>query len=163
GEDWHSDLTCDEAPPLGSILHLHTVPPEGGDTLFASMYAAWEALSPRMQALLEGLTAIHDADHVYRPLFPHLHRNYPPSTHPPGCAHPPGHRQEAALRQRLLRHPHRRAGAGRERGGAAFPLRPHPEPQLPGPLPLEPERHRLLGQPLHPAPRHLGLLPADPL
>ncbi|HZZ89533.1 MAG TPA: TauD/TfdA family dioxygenase, partial [Caulobacteraceae bacterium] len=46
GEDWHSDLTCDAAPPLGSILYLHTVPPSGGDTLFASMYAAYEALSP---------------------------------------------------------------------------------------------------------------------
>ena len=88
GEDWHSDLTCDAAPPLGSILHLHTVPAYGGDTLFASMYAAYEALSPRMQAYLEGLTAIHDADHVYRPLFPDIDRKYPCSTHPVIRTHP---------------------------------------------------------------------------
>ncbi len=88
GEDWHSDLTCDAAPPLGSILHLHTVPETGGDTLFASMYAAYEALSPRMQAYLEGLTAIHDADHVYRPLFPDVDRRYPCSTHPVVRTHP---------------------------------------------------------------------------
>ena len=54
GEDWHSDLTCDAAPPMGSILYLHTVPETGGDTLFASMYAAYDALSERMKAYLEG-------------------------------------------------------------------------------------------------------------
>jgi taurine dioxygenase len=88
GEDWHSDLTCDLEPPLGSILRLHTVPESGGDTLFASMYAAYEALSPRMQAYLEGLTAIHDADHVYRPLFPDVDRKYPCSVHPVIRTHP---------------------------------------------------------------------------
>jgi taurine dioxygenase len=88
GEDWHSDLTCDAAPPLGSILYLHTVPATGGDTLFASMYAAYEALSPRMKAYLEGLSAIHDADHVYRPLFPDVDRKYPCSTHPVIRTHP---------------------------------------------------------------------------
>jgi taurine dioxygenase len=88
GENWHSDLTCDAEPPLGSILYLHTVPESGGDTLFASMYAAYEALSPRMQALLEGLSATHDADHVYRPLFPDVERKYPSSSHPMVRTHP---------------------------------------------------------------------------
>src|SRR4051794_27205431 len=69
GEDWHSDLTCDAVPPMGSILYLHTVPETGGDTLFASMHAAYEALSPRMRTYLDGLTAEHDGNHVYRPLF----------------------------------------------------------------------------------------------
>ena len=50
-------MSCDEVPPLSSILHLHTVPPTGGDTLFASMYAAYNALSVRFKAFLEGLTA----------------------------------------------------------------------------------------------------------
>lgn len=88
GEDWHSDLTCDEAPPLGSILYLHTVPETGGDTLFASMYAAYDALSPPMKTFLDGLTAIHDADHVYRPLFPDVARTYPNATHPVVRTHP---------------------------------------------------------------------------
>jgi taurine dioxygenase len=66
GERWHSDVSCDEEPPLGSILYLHTVPPVGGDTLFASQYAAYEALSDRLKAYLEGLTATHSGDHVYR-------------------------------------------------------------------------------------------------
>ncbi len=88
GEDWHSDLTCDAIPPMGSILYLHTVPKTGGDTMFASMYAAYEALSPRMQAYLEGLSAEHDGDHVYRPLFPDLDRRYPCSMHPVVRTHP---------------------------------------------------------------------------
>jgi taurine dioxygenase len=88
GENWHSDLTCDAAPPMGSILYLHTVPEYGGDTLFSSMYAAYEALSPRMKAYLEGLTAVHDGDHVYRPLFPDIDRKYPVSTHPVIRTHP---------------------------------------------------------------------------
>jgi taurine dioxygenase len=88
GEDWHSDLTCDAIPPMGSILYLHTVPETGGDTLFASMYAAYEALSSRMKAYLEGLTAEHDGNHVYRPLFPDLDRQYPCSVHPVVRTHP---------------------------------------------------------------------------
>ena len=60
GEDLHTDVSCDAAPPMGSILYLTEVPPSGGDTLFASMYAAYDALSPRMKEILEGLTAVHD-------------------------------------------------------------------------------------------------------
>lgn len=88
GENWHSDLTCNDEPPMGSILYLHTVPDYGGDTLFSSMYAAYEALSPKMQAYLEGLTAIHDGDHVYRPLFPDVDRKYPCNAHPVIRTHP---------------------------------------------------------------------------
>ncbi|HEV2365277.1 MAG TPA: TauD/TfdA family dioxygenase [Caulobacteraceae bacterium] len=88
GDDWHSDLTCDEAPPMGSILYLHTVPETGGDTLFCSMYAAYEALSERLRGFLDGLTAEHDADHVYRPLFPDAQRTYPRAVHPVVRTHP---------------------------------------------------------------------------
>lgn len=88
GENWHSDLTADEKPPLGSILYMPIVPEFGGDTLFASMYAAYDALSPKIKSYLEGMTAIHDADHVYRPLFPDLDRKYPKSSHPVVRTHP---------------------------------------------------------------------------
>ena len=65
GELWHSDVSCDVDPPLGSILRVEQVPPSGGDTLFASMYAAWEALSDRMQRLLGELTAVHEGRQYY--------------------------------------------------------------------------------------------------
>ena len=66
GEQWHSDVSCDARPPMGSILRMHTVPDTGGDTLFANMYAAYDALSERMQALLDGLQAVHDGGPYYR-------------------------------------------------------------------------------------------------
>lgn len=66
GERWHSDVSCHQEPPLGSVLHLHVTPPLGGDTLFASNYAAYEALSPRLKTYLEGLTALHAGERNYR-------------------------------------------------------------------------------------------------
>jgi taurine dioxygenase len=66
GENWHSDVSCDREPPMGSILYMHELPPVGGDTLFASMYAAYEALSEPMKRFLEPLTAWHEGEHVYR-------------------------------------------------------------------------------------------------
>ncbi len=54
GQGWHTDVSCDETPPSASMLHLHTVPEAGGDTLFASMYEAYEALSPALAGFLDG-------------------------------------------------------------------------------------------------------------
>ena len=57
---WHSDVTFSDEPPLGSILLARKVP-ERGDTMWADMYAAYEALSPAMKRYLEGMTALHQA------------------------------------------------------------------------------------------------------
>jgi taurine dioxygenase len=57
---WHSDVTFEKCPPLGSILRAVAVPETGGDTMWANMYAAHDALSDTMQGLLSGLTAFHD-------------------------------------------------------------------------------------------------------
>lgn len=82
GEAWHSDLSCNEEPPLGSILYLHTVPRFGGDTLFSSMYAAYDALSDKMKAYLDGLYAVHDGEHVYRKYTQDVNKRFPTNTHP---------------------------------------------------------------------------------
>jgi taurine dioxygenase len=91
GEEWHSDVSCEDEPPMGSILHLHEVPADGGgDTLFASMYAAYEALSAPMQRLLEGMTAIHDGERVFRGRYgaDDRGRECPRAEHPVVRTHP---------------------------------------------------------------------------
>jgi taurine dioxygenase len=92
GEGWHSDVSCDPEPPMGSILYLTTCPPHGGDTLFASMYAAYEALSARMQTYLEGLVAVHDGEAAYRGTYQNFgvaeKPVYPRAEHPVIRTHP---------------------------------------------------------------------------
>jgi len=91
GEEWHSDVSCDPEPPMGSILHMHEVPANGGgDTLFASMYAAYDGLSAPMQRLLEDFTAIHDGEHVYRGRYgiDDRGKQFPRSEHPVIRTHP---------------------------------------------------------------------------
>ena len=58
---WHSDITWAESPSLASLLHARIVPPFGGDTLFANTVLAWDALSPVMRRVLDGLKAEHTA------------------------------------------------------------------------------------------------------
>lgn len=58
GGIWHSDTTYLEQPPKGTLLVARQVPPQGGDTLFANQYLAYETLSPRMRAMLDGLRAV---------------------------------------------------------------------------------------------------------
>lgn len=82
GDLWHTDQSCAQVPPLGSILYLHTIPESGGgDTLFASMYAAYDALSEKMKDYLEGLTAIHDGSLIFGP-------GTPSAEHPVIVRHP---------------------------------------------------------------------------
>ncbi len=69
GNRWHSDVSCDDEPPQASILQLHQIPPVGGDTLFASLYAAYDALSDRMKQYLDGMTAKHSGEDAYRRIF----------------------------------------------------------------------------------------------
>jgi taurine dioxygenase len=57
---WHTDVTFVERPPAGSVLNAVTIPPSGGDTLWTNQVAAFEALSPALQAFLSTLTAVHD-------------------------------------------------------------------------------------------------------
>ena len=66
GEFWHSDVSCDIEPPLGTMLQLHILPETGGDTMFSDMYSAYNELSDKYKSLLDGLIAIHESEHLYR-------------------------------------------------------------------------------------------------
>lgn len=56
---WHTDVTFTPSPPIGSLLSMQVCPEKGGDTLWSSQYAAYEALSPAVRALVDGLEAVH--------------------------------------------------------------------------------------------------------
>jgi len=94
---WHSDVTWRLEPSLGSVLRAVDVPPVGGDTLFADMYAAYEGLADDIKAKIDGRTAIHDFE-VFRVRLRRkgaseeeiadFDRKYPPAEHPVVRTHP---------------------------------------------------------------------------
>jgi taurine dioxygenase len=61
GGIWHSDTAYLDEPPMATMLLAREVPPAGGDTLFASMYAAYDSLSPAMRELLDPLRAVNSS------------------------------------------------------------------------------------------------------
>lgn len=66
GEGWHTDVTCDAEPPMGSMLYITRTPPDGGgDTVFASTVRAYDALSPVLKEFVGKLTAVHDGAKPY--------------------------------------------------------------------------------------------------
>ncbi len=98
GNGWHSDVSCDEEPPLGTMLQLHQLPPAGGDTLFACMAAAYDALSGPMKNFVSELTALHSSEHVYRGRYADrgvddTDKVYPEAEHPVVRTHPVTGRQ----------------------------------------------------------------------
>jgi len=96
---WHTDVTFLETPALGAVLAAKQLPAYGGDTLWASSSAAFEALSQPLQRLLDGLTACHDFTRSF-PLerfgntpealerYHEVQRKHPPVTHPVLRTHP---------------------------------------------------------------------------
>ena len=92
-EDFHSDVSCDIEPPLGTMLQLHILPECGGDTMFANMYMAYEALSNPMQKFLSDLKASHESEHFYRGRYKtesngESKTEYPSAIHPIIRTHP---------------------------------------------------------------------------
>lgn len=104
GAGWHSDVSADEEPPLGSILHVHRVPSQGGDTLFANMYAAYEALSDPVRVLLDGLAARHRSDYTGQYGDHPPQREFPCASHPVVRTHPVTRRKALFVNAGFTRH-----------------------------------------------------------
>lgn len=85
---WHSDATFLSNPPLGSMLRAVILPEVGGDTLWASMYAAYDALSSRVQRLLDGMTAVHDSSNSSSHARKAVNADFQPVSHPVVRTHP---------------------------------------------------------------------------
>lgn len=96
---WHTDVTFSKTPPMGGVLVARLLPPTGGDTLWASSTAAYQALSPALQAFLAPLTATHDIVQSFpdtrfalsedgRAQLEAAKRNNPPVVHPVIRTHP---------------------------------------------------------------------------
>jgi taurine dioxygenase len=66
-ETWHTDWSFQARPPAGTCLYGLTIPPQGGDTLFANQHMALDAMSAELRTRIEGLTAIHSAQKAYAP------------------------------------------------------------------------------------------------
>ncbi|MFT7599406.1 MAG: taurine dioxygenase [Acidimicrobiales bacterium] len=87
---WHTDVSCDARPPGLSMLRIEETPPTGGDTMWASMYQAFETLSTPMQQFLLTLTAEHRGDRAYQGRYSaaDTKTDYPVSEHPVVRTHP---------------------------------------------------------------------------
>ncbi|MBV8046885.1 MAG: taurine dioxygenase [Paludibacterium sp.] len=96
---WHTDVTFIDTPPLGAVLAAYQLPAQGGDTLWASGFAAYDALSARLKTLLEGLTAQHDFTKTFplkrygttpedRQRWEETRKANPPVSHPVVRTHP---------------------------------------------------------------------------
>ena len=73
-DQWHTDITFSANPPTGTVLYAHVIPSSGGDTLWASATAVYDALPPSLRPSLEELEAIHSFEHSGWPrFFAHQH------------------------------------------------------------------------------------------
>lgn len=87
GEGWHTDVSADAEPPSASILRLIEVPPSGGDTLFCSMYDAYDGLSDHWKRFIDPLDAVHDASARHGKEFG-IQAEHPSTIHPVVRTHP---------------------------------------------------------------------------
>ena len=173
---FHCDATWREVPPLGSVLRCVEGPAVGGDTIWVNMAEAYRRLPAGVKAQIADLRARHSIEASFGAAMPDeqrraLHARFPDAEHPVVRTHPETgeeilfvnaftthfvelpHAGERPFRIRLL--------ARRERT-AQLPDPAGRRPGVPGPLAVDEEQLRHLGQPLHPALRRPGLLARRP-
>jgi taurine dioxygenase len=108
---WHSDYSYRERPALGSLFHCVECPPEGGETQFAGMFAAYDALDDGLKARLAGLRAVHDYVYYWENYTPHRgplsaeqKAKLRPTPHPLVIAHPETGRPSLYLAHNVISH-----------------------------------------------------------
>ena len=158
GGSWHADMTFEDEPVLGSVLYAVDVPSYGGDTMFASQYAAYDTLSDSLKQVLVQLNAVHSASAT---LYGGGHAAAAPKmglkmvdeirevTHPVVRIHP-----ETGRRGLFVNRLNTRRFEGRTEAESAPPRVPFHTfgpPRVHVPLPLGARLGRLLGQPVCPA------------
>ena len=106
---WHHDYPWREHPSMGAVLHALVVPSLGGDTLFADMYAAYDALDGTTKEEIENLVAVHDYTYGFARYFPpeqheELRAQHPPVRHPVVCTHPVTGRRHLYVNRSFVSH-----------------------------------------------------------
>jgi alpha-ketoglutarate-dependent taurine dioxygenase len=106
---WHHDVTWRKRPSMGAILHALEVPPRGGDTLFADMYAAYDALDDETKAAIDDLDAVHDFMLAFGMLVPpdqrdEMRNRYPRVRHPVLCTHPATGKRHLYVNRNFVSH-----------------------------------------------------------
>jgi taurine dioxygenase len=109
GQNWHTDLSYTVRPAKGTTLYCVEKPSVGGDTMFASMYRAYETLSDKLKEILEGLEAVHDVNLVEGlekrdpAVVAEFRRLNPPVVHPAVRTHPETGRRALYVNARVRR------------------------------------------------------------
>jgi taurine dioxygenase len=114
-DNWHTDVTFTQTPPLAGLLAAKQLPRVGGDTLWSSNLAAYEALSAPMKAMLQGLTAEHSvvksfpagrwgADPAFKERYERAVAKHPPVTHPVVRTHPVSGRKALFVNEGFTTH-----------------------------------------------------------
>jgi taurine dioxygenase len=112
---WHTDVTFTKTPPMGGVLVARILPEQGGDTLWSSSAAAYDALSPPMQKFLEGLTASHSIVQSFPAVrfgmtpqaqerLEQAKRDHPPVSHPVIRTHPVSGRKGLFVQEGFTTH-----------------------------------------------------------
>src|SRR3984893_6668146 len=114
-DNWHTDVTFSETPPLAGILAAKRIPSSGGDTLWSSSSAAYEALSEPLRRFLDGLTAQHSiaksfpperwqSDPAFKERYERAVAKHPPVNHPVVRTHPVSHRKGLFVNEGFTTH-----------------------------------------------------------
>ena len=114
-DNWHTDVTFSETPPLAGILAAKRIPSSGGDTLWSSNFAAYDALSEPLRRFLDGLTAQHSiaksfpperwqSDPAFKERYERAVAKHPPVRHPVVRTHPVSGRKALFVNEGFTTH-----------------------------------------------------------